>query len=91
MPWKTILLIGVIACNGEKAAVESACNDLCNELQGTCGYDAYPDYGSCLEGCAYYQEEGVDIEGQLGCIQEAQCDTFAVLECENQYGIENSE
>ena len=91
MPWKSMLLIGVMACNGEKADVESTCNDLCNELQGTCGYDAYPDYRSCVEGCAYYQEDGVDVEGQLSCIQEAQCDTFAVLECENQYGIESSE
>lgn len=91
MPWKGILLIGVIACATEKATVESACNDLCNELQGTCDYDAFPDYRSCREGCAYYQEEGVDIEEQLSCVQDAECDTFAVLECENQYGLESSE
>ena len=35
------------------------------------------------------QEEGVDVEGQLTCIQEAACDEFAVIECENEYGVES--
>ena len=91
MDWRTFIFIAMLGCTTEKAATESTCNDLCNELQGTCGYDAFPDYGSCLEGCTYYQEEGADIEGQLNCIVEAECDTFAVLECENQYGVSNNE
>ena len=91
MNWRIFAIIGMIGCTVDKTDAESTCNDLCNELQGTCGYDAFPDYGSCLEGCAYYQEEGVDIEGQLNCIVEAECDTFAVLECENQYGVSSNE
>ena len=67
------------------------CADVCKELYQNCSYSAYPSYDSCLEGCAYNQEEGADIEQQLTCFLEAECDTFEIIECENQYGANNDE
>lgn len=67
------------------------CKDMCNELVGMCDYAAFPSYDSCLEGCAYNEEQGGDVEGQNECIQTAECDTFAIIECENQYGASSDE
>ena len=67
------------------------CKEMCNELVGTCDYAAFPSYDSCLEGCAYNEEQGADIEAQNECIQTAECDTFAIIECENQYGASSDE
>ena len=62
------------------------CADLCSVLVGECGYSAFPDMGSCLDGCAYEASEGQDVLGQVACVEDAACDTFAILECENEYG-----
>ena len=56
------------------------------ESLGCCGPE---NFQSCEEGCVYKQEEGADIEGQLACIQEAECNEFTVIECENTYGATN--
>ena len=79
------LLVGCTSQSGPA----SPCYSLCQELVQTCDYSAFPSFSSCEEGCVYYQEEGVDVEGQLTCIQEAECDEFAVIECENEYGVES--
>lgn len=73
------------ACVGD-AATEGPCSDLCGELVGECGFTAFPDMGSCLDGCAFDASEGQDVIGQAICVGNAECDTFAVLECENQFG-----
>ncbi len=62
------------------------CHDLCTELVGICGYAAFPDMTSCLDGCAYEASEGQDVRAQAICVQNAACDTFAILECENTHG-----
>ena len=67
------------------------CADVCEELYQSCEYAAFPSYDSCIEGCAYNEEEGADMEQQLTCFQEAECDTFAIIECENQYGATSNE
>ena len=91
MKWNTILVVGLFACNAETEQKNETCMDMCNELQGTCGYDAYPDVSSCVEGCLYNEEEGANTTEQLSCILEAECDTFAILECENQHGVNSNE
>ena len=73
-----------VGCN--TAGTTSTCYTLCQELFQTCDYAAFPTFQSCEEGCVYKQEEGADIEGQLTCIQEAECNEFAVIECEHTFG-----
>ena len=69
-------------------AAPSVCLDLCTNLYSTCGYEAYPTLDSCLQGCEYNAEQGADVGGQLLCIESANCDTFAILECEHAYGLD---
>ena len=69
-------------------AAPSVCQDLCTNLYSTCGYEAYPTLDSCLQGCEYNAEQGADVGGQLLCIESANCDTFAILECEHAYGLD---
>lgn len=79
-----MILLLLLACG---AAVEKEpCELLCDELYQTCEYDAFPTYESCLQGCAYQQSEGADMKGQQACVDQAECDTFAILECEHTYG-----
>ena len=74
---------------GEKS--DSPCYELCDELYGTCDYAAFPDYGSCLEGCVYSEEQGADTTAQAACVLEAGCDTFEIIECENTHGEMSNE
>ena len=76
-----MLLLLWLAC-----AQTTDCESLCDELVITCKYGAFPNRDSCLEGCAYKEKQGSDISGELSCVQDAKCDTFAVLECENRFG-----
>jgi len=66
----------------------SVCRDLCTNLHGTCGYEAFPTLDSCLQGCEWNAEQGADVGGQLLCVESADCDTFAILECEHAYGLD---
>ncbi len=75
------------ACSGSGVA-NSDCDNLCGELVSTCGYAAFPDLNSCLNGCAFYDENGADVGGQLSCVEDAACDTFLIVECEHEYGLE---
>ncbi len=77
----------VSACSGSGVA-RTACDDLCDDLVSTCGYAAFPDPDSCLSGCAYYDANGADVAGQASCVEDAACDTFLIVECEHEYGLE---
>lgn len=65
---------------------QETCEELCDQLVDTCQYAAFPDAGSCVQGCLYNASLGGDVEGQLDCVFFAQCDTFAIVECEHQHG-----
>ncbi len=81
------LILALLACNTGSTAVPTVCDDLCAELVSQCGYEAYPTLDSCIQGCIYrLEEENADVEAQLSCVKDAQCDTFAVLECEHEAG-----
>jgi hypothetical protein len=80
-----VLSFLLAACGGDGAA-DGPCADLCSELVGICAYSAFPGMDSCLEGCAFDASEGQDVVGQAICVQNAECDTFAILECENSFG-----
>lgn len=85
-----VLLLALAGCASTGAPV-SACDQLCNELVGECSYPAFPDLTSCLEGCLYNETEGADTEAHLTCVQEASCDTFVIVECENQHGASSDD
>jgi len=65
---------------------EASCYELCKELVDECSYPAFPDEESCLQGCAYNEGEGADTDAHLECVQEAACNTFDIISCENSYG-----
>jgi len=73
-----------IACDGAES--DGPCADLCGVLIGECGFAAFPDMASCLDGCAFEASEGQDVRGEAVCVSKAECDTFAILECENAHG-----
>ncbi|MEC7984003.1 MAG: hypothetical protein VX278_02495 [Myxococcota bacterium] len=83
---KKILMTSLLCVGCNTVGTTSACYTLCQELFQTCDYAAFPTFQSCEEGCVYKQEQGADIEGQLTCIQEAECNEFAVIECEHTFG-----
>lgn len=80
------LVVGV-GCTGSGAA-RGPCDDMCRELVQTCGYAAFPDLQSCIDGCTYNETQGADIEGQTQCVLDAACDTFLIVECEHAYGLD---
>lgn len=84
------MFLFLLACF-QKESEYGLCEDICKEVYSTCQFEAYPTFESCLEGCVYNDEKGADIEGQYECFQEAECDTFAIIECENQYGASSDE
>ena len=84
------MLFFLFACTQE-ASEYGICEDICKEVYSTCQFEAYPSYESCLEGCAYNEEEGSDLEAQYQCFQEAECDTFEIIECENTYGAQSDD
>ena len=79
------------ACAASGSGEKSVCDEMCNELYGACDYAAFPDKLSCMEGCLYAEENDADVEGQKECVLDAACDTFAIIECENTYGVEANE
>ena len=86
----TILLLWMsISC--QPTPEYGICEDICKEVYSTCQFAAYPSFDSCLEGCFYNEEEGADMDAQYECFQEAACDTFEIVECENTYGAQSDE
>lgn len=78
IPWLGLALLA--ACGQYE---DSVCNQLCTELINQCGYEAFPSNDSCLQGCLYDADQGADIQGQLDCVEAAECDTFAIVECQH--------
>jgi hypothetical protein len=76
----------LIACAADERA--ETCEAICDELVMECAYEAYPTYESCLQGCAYREEQGADMGKTWQCISKAECDTFAVVECEHAESVE---
>lgn len=82
-----LLPILSFACSGSEGTQDD-CTALCGELVTSCAYDAFPSLDSCMQGCLYSESQGALINLQLDCVQEAQCDTFSIVECEHVYGID---
>jgi hypothetical protein len=86
-PATAVLGLLLVACKSGGGA-NTVCDDLCDQLVNTCQIPAYPTSESCVAGCLYNAEQGGDVLSELACIEQAQCDEFAIVECEHQYGIE---
>lgn len=69
------------------AAVITSCDLVCDELVTACAYPAYPTRDTCLQGCGYWEEQGVNVDNYLACIEDAACNTFQAVECEHEFGI----
>ena len=80
---RTLLPLFFLGCEAE---AEVPCETLCDELVKTCEYKAFPEYDSCVSGCLYDEEAGGQSEALRDCVLDAACDTFAVVECENDFG-----
>lgn len=78
------LALALLAC---ASPADRACEDMCQQLVNECRYDAFPSLDSCLQGCAYAVDQGVDVQAEQSCLAEASCDTFEVVNCENRYGL----
>lgn len=85
MPLLTLLL-SLLGCAGSEA--KEICDGICDELVMECGYEAYPTYESCLQGCLYKEEQGAKMDRAFQCVQKAECDTFEIIECEHAEGVD---
>jgi len=84
-------LIATLCFGCQESSEYGICSDVCQELYQQCEYAAFPSYESCIEGCAYNEEEGADMEDQLECFQDAECNTFEIIECENEHGAKSDD
>lgn len=85
-PAWVVFAVSMAACSSGGGG---PCSALCRELATECDYAAYPSFSSCVEGCEYAQyERGADIPAQTECVRAADCDTFAIVECEHAYGAQ---
>ncbi|MEQ1565882.1 MAG: hypothetical protein ABMA64_09620 [Myxococcota bacterium] len=82
VPWICGCLLG--SCATKLATTD--CDLLCEELIEVCEVAAYPSAESCVAGCRYDYEQGADIAGERACVEQAACDTFAIVECEHAFG-----
>ena len=80
-------LVLLAGCTGSGVA-DGPCDDMCRNLVQTCGYAAFPDLQSCLDGCTYNESQGAQIADQAQCVADAACDTFLIVECEHMYGLD---
>ena len=92
---RSLIGVGLFAfflagCPTSSAPV-TACDQLCDVLVDECGSPAFPSHDSCMQGCGYNETEGADTQAHLTCVDEAACDTFAIVECENQFGANSND
>jgi len=74
---------GLTGCLGPE---QVACEEACDTLVGECGFAAYPDRTSCMEGCLNDADQGAPVSGLSTCVYEAECDPFEVVACSRAYG-----
>ena len=84
-----VCLLALCACAQEPPP--TACTTVCDELVDSCEYAAFPTMESCLQGCGYWETEGADVDAYLTCVQDAECNTFAIVECEHEHGTDPAE
>jgi len=83
--FRAVLALLFVAGCESAATPATPCGEMCDTLVRDCSYEAFPSFESCLQGCEFDQTNGRDTEGQKDCVQQAECDTFEIVECENAY------
>ena len=79
----SILLVGCLTTSDQ-----AACKKMCESLVRTCHFEAFPDYSSCEQGCGYEATEGGHVVSMAECVEEADCETFEILECQHAFGFD---
>ena len=85
----SLLLLLLFGCTDDSApsiACEQICDEFMDELMDECSYPSFPNRESCLRNCGYIESQGADTGAYLNCITEADCESLAIVECENQFG-----
>ncbi|MFT7519592.1 MAG: hypothetical protein ACI9MC_001734 [Kiritimatiellia bacterium] len=82
---QTICVAMMLAC-GSSEETKTACGELCAELVEGCESGAYPDMDSCMNGCALEAEQGANVPEYSTCVEQAECDQFAIVDCQDQHG-----
>ena len=71
---RTIFLFSLgllsVACQSEPE--NQTCEPLSDSLVKDRQFEAFPSYGSCMEGCAYNEAEGADVDAQIKCVEDGQ-------------------
>ncbi len=83
-----VALVLVAAAVGCKK--ESACQTLCNTMVNDCNYSAYPSLESCVQGCNYDEQQGVDIAAESTCLDKTSCDPIGAVECARKFNPSGS-
>lgn len=84
-----LLLLSLLGCTNQ-SELDQTCDEMCKELVETCAFSAFPSYDSCMQGCAYQDDQGGNIDGEDKCVLHASCDEAAIIDCEHQFGVEGS-
>lgn len=80
------LLLSLLAACTTATDADEVCQAMCEDLVMTCEYAAYPSHESCMQGCAYARQEGANVKAEADCVAKAECDTFAIVDCEHKFG-----
>lgn len=80
---RLVWIVLLSACGGDEAS--GVCEKACDILVVDCAYSAYPTMDSCMQGCEWRAKQGASMQDDLACIEEAQCDTFAIIECQHAW------
>lgn len=82
-----VLCVAAIgACDPQDPAHAEACGATCEVLVDDCEVASYPDRQSCYDGCLAGARQGADVESQQACVELAECDLFALVECDHDFG-----
>ena len=65
----------------------SPCTDVCGILVDRCEVASFTSFDECESSCAHSEEQGMVVSDYLGCLEDVEeCDTFGIVECENEHG-----
>jgi hypothetical protein len=65
----------------------SPCTDICGVLVDQCEVASFTSFGECESSCAHSEEQGTVVADYLTCLENVdECDTFGIVECENEHG-----
>ena len=83
------LFLGLtFGCTKKYGTAEAPCSELCDMLVTECAVNSFPSVEDCESACVFGEEVGrADILAYKECIEDVEdCDTFEIVECENEHG-----